>query len=502
MSMNKFYLLLTAMIFLFTIRGMAQTVYEIPLVVESINACDLDLDGDMDIILGHYSVCYYDNITFTILKDEGDNRYEISDTTKTYAGAQYSIFAERIDEDEYPDLVTVFRDCEKSKNYVRIWYNDGEGNFDYYGDYDLFASDPVSELSFGDADGDGLTDIFVRINYMSSTQQWGVLYNYGNRRFSKPVYRTYPNSCVNDIEIGDLNNDKKDDVVVTTGGKGDMFIYYSTGRDFREYCLPEVWYTYTRIVDFDGDGLKDIATVITPPGPASDIMLLGVCVNQGNEEFEPLYSMEESVLCQYVGGDNDLKMEDMNNDGLPDWVFNIEYYYEETGLIANEVSGVRILYNLGNFQFTDPEDYHYVQLKYYKEHERRIHIADFNGDGYKDIATARRGSVWIWQPNYVDILYNDGNGNFIENPLNVEENDDKLKVSDCYPNPGRGEMNIRTALPEGRIEVYDILGKVVYKQDITEEVTKIPTEGWAKGMYLWRVYSEGKEAESGKWIKQ
>ena len=502
MSMNKFYLLLTAMISLFTIRGMAQIVYETPpALVESINACDLDLDGDMDIMLGYKTICGYDNITFTILKNEGDNSYEISDTTKTYVGTQYSIFAERIDEDEYPDLVTVFHDCNDHSRYVRIWYNDGEGNFDCYEDYDLFASDPVSEISFGDADGDGLTDIFVRINYMSSTQQWGVLYNYGNRRFSKPVYRTYPDSCVNDIEIGDLNNDKKDDVVVTTGGKGDMFIYYSTGRNFREYCLPEVWYTYTRIVDFDGDGLKDIATVITPPGPASDIMLLGICVNQGNEEFEPLYSMEESVLCQYVGGDNDLKMEDMNNDGLPDWVFNIEYYYEETGLIANEVSGVRILYNLGDFQFTDPEDYHYVQLKYYKEGERRIHIADFNGDGYKDIATARR--TLLLYPNYVDILYNDGNGNFIENPLNVEENDDKLKVSDCYPNPGRGEMNIRTALPEGRIEVYDILGKVVYKQDITEEVTKIiPTEGWAKGMYLWRVYSEGKEAESGKWVKQ
>ena len=498
--MNKFYLLLTAMISLFTIRGMAQTVYEIPPAAESINACDLDLDGDMDIILGYQTVCDHDNITFTILKNEGDNSYEISDMTKTYAGAQYSIFAERIDEDEYPDLVTVFHDCEKSKNYVRIWYNDGEGNFDCYEDYDLFISGvAVDELSFGDADGDGLTDIFVRINYMSSTQQWGVLYNYGNRRFSKPVYRTYPDSCVNDIEIGDLNNDKKDDVVVTTGVEGKMHIFYSTGRDFREYCLTDVWYDYTRIVDFDGDGLKDIATVITPPGPGMGTMLLGICVNQGNEEFEPLYSMEESVLCQYVGGNNDLKMEDMNNDGLPDWVFNIEYYQED-GLIANEVSGVRILYNLGDFQFTDPEDYHYVQLKYYKEGERRIHIADFNGDGYKDIATARR--TFLLYPNYVDILYNDGNGNFIENPLNVEENDDKLEVSDCYPNPGRGEMNIRTALPEGRIEVYDILGKVVYKQDITEEVTKIPTEGWAKGMYLWRVYSEGKEAESGKWIKQ
>ena len=80
--------------------------------------------------------------------------------------------------------------------------------------------------------------------------------------------------------------------------------------------------------------------------------------------------------------------------------------------------------------------------------------------------------------------------------------ENNLRTAIVYPNPGRGEMNIRTALPEGRIEVYDIMGKVIYKQDITEEVTKIPTEGWAKGMYLWRVYSEGKEAESGKWVKQ
>ena len=150
MSMNKFYLLLTAMIFLFTIRGMAQIVYETPpALVESINACDLDLDGDMDIMLGYKTICGYDNITFTILKNEGDNSYEISDTTKTYVGTQYSIFAERIDEDEYPDLVTVFHDCNDHSRYVRIWYNDGEGNFDYYEDYDLFASDPVSELSFG-----------------------------------------------------------------------------------------------------------------------------------------------------------------------------------------------------------------------------------------------------------------------------------------------------------------------------------------------------------------
>ena len=90
----------------------------------------------------------------------------------------------------------------------------------------------------------------------------------------------------------------------------------------------------------------------------------------------------------------------------------------------------------------------------------------------------------------------------IYNTLSEEEVMTETSISKVYPNPGENILNIRTVLPEGRIEVYDILGKVVYKQDITEEVTKISTEGWGKGMYLWRVYSEGKEAESGKWIKQ
>ena len=66
----------------------------------------------------------------------------------------------------------------------------------------------------------------------------------------------------------------------------------------------------------------------------------------------------------------------------------------------------------------------------------------------------------------------------IGNTLSEEEVMTGTSISKVYPNPGENILNIRTVLPEGRIEVYDILGKVVYKQDITEEVTKIPTEGW------------------------
>ena len=95
------------------------------------------------------------------------------------------------------------------------------------------------------------------------------------------------------------------------------------------------------------------------------------------------------------------------------------------------------------------------------------------------------------------------NSNFcIEVILENPEGKMVTSISKVYPNPGENILNIRTSFPEGRIEIYDILGKMIYKQYITEEVTKISTEGWAKGMYLWKVFSEGKETESGKWIKQ
>ncbi len=72
----------------------------------------------------------------------------------------------------------------------------------------------------------------------------------------------------------------------------------------------------------------------------------------------------------------------------------------------------------------------------------------------------------------------------------------------AYPNPGNNVLNIKTSLQNASVVVYDIFGKVVYKQDITENITSIPTESWGSGIYLWKVYSEGKEVESGKWVKR
>ena len=82
----------------------------------------------------------------------------------------------------------------------------------------------------------------------------------------------------------------------------------------------------------------------------------------------------------------------------------------------------------------------------------------------------------------------------------VEENKDSEIA--LYPNPGNNTLNICTTLQNACVEVYDINGKLVHNQEITDNVTSINVESWPSGAYLWKVVANGKEAESGKWIKE
>lgn len=81
-----------------------------------------------------------------------------------------------------------------------------------------------------------------------------------------------------------------------------------------------------------------------------------------------------------------------------------------------------------------------------------------------------------------------------------EAHDNGLKVAIAYPNPGKDALNIRTGLKDARVEVYDMNGRLVQRQDITENVTAIDAGDLAEGVYVWRVMVEGKEVEIGKWV--
>jgi hypothetical protein len=75
-------------------------------------------------------------------------------------------------------------------------------------------------------------------------------------------------------------------------------------------------------------------------------------------------------------------------------------------------------------------------------------------------------------------------------------------VAVAYPNPGKDVLNIRTGLKDAWVEVYDMNGRLIHSQALTENVTAIDATDWAEGVYVWKVIVDGKEAECGKWIKK
>jgi hypothetical protein len=52
------------------------------------------------------------------------------------------------------------------------------------------------------------------------------------------------------------------------------------------------------------------------------------------------------------------------------------------------------------------------------------------------------------------------------------------------------------------VEVYDTNGKLFRSQALTENVTAIDAKEWAEGVYVWKVITERKVVETGKWIKE
>jgi len=100
--------------------------------------------------------------------------------------------------------------------------------------------------------------------------------------------------------------------------------------------------------------------------------------------------------------------------------------------------------------------------------------------------------------------------------LDIEEaHSHGFAVATAYPNPGKDVLNIRTALQNARLEVYDLNGRLIHSQTLTGNVTPIDAAAWPSGMYVWKVYTNqagpstlrqaqgsGTLVETGKWIKQ
>lgn len=103
---------------------------------------------------------------------------------------------------------------------------------------------------------------------------------------------------------------------------------------------------------------------------------------------------------------------------------------------------------------------------------------EYNGNGSQD-------GVTFWSTLSVNDL--------------TQENSLKL-----YPNPSVSQLNIEfnTVIAEGVIEIYDLLGKQIYRQSLSaNNLIQIDVESWQTGLYLVKIKSNNNEATK-KFVKQ
>ena len=87
---------------------------------------------------------------------------------------------------------------------------------------------------------------------------------------------------------------------------------------------------------------------------------------------------------------------------------------------------------------------------------------------------------------------------------NIEEaHAHNLHLAVAYPNPGGDVLNIRTGLRNATLQVYDLQGRIIHQQIITDEVTNIDASKWKSGTYIWKLTIDNEQltVEEGKWIK-
>ncbi|MCD4665057.1 MAG: T9SS type A sorting domain-containing protein [Bacteroidales bacterium] len=482
---NPYLLLIIPLLLISFTTGDSKSEYILPRAAYSVTTGDIDLDGDNDIVVGHN----YNSQTLwsgvSILLNTGEGHFSLIDSLYLF-GWQSDVQLTNLNTNVIPEIIAKKEDPVLEAEYISIIYDNDLNDII---DYNLNTYEGVGIIKYGDIDGDDYPDIVIASN---SGQFWGVLYNDGSGYFSPPQYHDVQDYYPSDIACADLNEDGREDIVIV-GQKTEVYFSYSNG--FQLLTLETNSFKGSvSIDDFDKNGTNDIATVLSLY--PYDYTLLKFYSNLGNNNI----IVEDSIIFQPLCF-GEFKVSDFNNDTFPDLLFH-----------PADNQNLLVLYNNGNFNLSDP---YLIPMADYGEANRRTSCADFDGNGFNDIATIRYLHAPIINLN---ILFNDGQGNFVENPItNIQTSNFEPQTSNltCYPNPFKSETTFEIDIKEtARVElsVYNLQGKPIINlvnNKLKGDIYNIKWDGTNKnnqevnpGIYFVTLKTTGKTLQQTKIIKR
>ncbi len=398
--------------------------YTVAICADAVAVGDLDLDGNTDVVVTNTIYSIPEWTGFSFLMNQGGCNFSFTDSVYHY-GIREFINIENLDTDPHPEMIFA-----EGRN-IGIVFNNQLNDTLILKTGSHYI---VIGMAIGDINNDGLKDIVYILN---QDQKWGCFFNNGNKTFSNAHLYSIQNYFPVYIATGDLNSDGRDDIVIT--GQNTE-IYYSIASGFQKVVLKEnSLKNYVSVVDLNLDGKADIFTLDREIFPVTTFQIYK---NLGNGSFDTIPSVNLPF------GTYKCSVLDLNGDTFPDLLS-----------LLSGLSGYVIYYNLGNFQFGNPQ---YIPVPYLGEFFRNFYCGDIDGNHCPDLITTRKTDQKITN---VSILYNDGHGNFGPDPfVSIDEKPSADGILRCYPNPFQSETNINFNIPGSafvNLSIYDLEGKLI-----------------------------------------
>ncbi|CAF3864097.1 unnamed protein product [Rotaria sp. Silwood1] len=323
--------------------------------------------GNVGIFLGHGNGSFMDQVTYSTGKDSYPLSMVISD----------------FNNDNQIDIAV----ANSGTNTIGVFLGYGNGSFMDQMTYLTGNGSSPKSLAIGDFNNDNRMDIVVA---NSRTNMVSIFLGYGNGLFAdQMMYSTGTDSYPHYVAVGDLNNDKRMDIIVANRNMINIGLFLGSGDGFfssqQTFSTNSIYSPLSiKCVDWNEDNRLDLIVIDATNifilfGSAHDGFIDGTTYTTGNGSFPRFLSVA-----------------DFNNDDQLDIV------------VANSGSdSVGVFLGNGNGNFAD-------QITYstgFRSQPYAVVVGDLNSDTRVDLVVVNYGT------HSISIFRGCGNGSFLQNAI-------------------------------------------------------------------------------------